>query len=236
MATLAELLISGYSRELQRSLRIHVPRDIVVILMMFYPSCIEFEDNTMNLTLKQKEMITLWFMNIFDLNNKSSILSSKLLYDYNKDGKTGRDFHKKCDGNTNTFTIVQTQFNGHIFGCFLSEKLFTPKSWGEYLADDKAFLCVIKSCFKGKGPELFKIISSDTAYYNVPSWGPAFGSEDLHLLDSYNKCDCKHEWTEFEGDGLKGNVLCGGIKYDERNILYDFKIQEMNTFTIKIDE
>ena len=141
MATVAELVVSGYIRELQRELCIHIPTDIWIVFIMFYPNYIQFDGNTMNLTLKEKEIITSWFIKIFSLENKSSILTSTLLYDCNKHGKTGKAFHSKCDQNINTFTIVESEFNGHIFGCFLSKKLnkFEEHDLGKWISDDKVF-------------------------------------------------------------------------------------------------
>ena len=67
MSVKAKLTVSGYIRKLQKKLQIDIPNDIWLIIIMFYPNCIEFEGNTMNLTSKQKEMITSWFIDIFEL-------------------------------------------------------------------------------------------------------------------------------------------------------------------------
>ena len=234
MASKRELAVCGFIRKLQQKLNIDIPNDIWMIFIMFYPAFIDFDGNTMNLTLQEKELITSWFMHVFKLENKQTILTSTLLYDYNKHGQTGRDFHTKSDGNTNTFTMVQTEFNGHIFGCFLSKELETPAN-SDYIVDDKAFLCVIRSCFKDKEPQLFEVEQPEMAYFNASEWGPAFGSEDLTLLKTSNECNCEHEFTDFK-NGLSGNILCGGEKYDATDRNRIFEIKEMNTFTILIHE
>jgi hypothetical protein len=44
--------------------------------------------------------------------------SWSLLYRATRDGFGGRDFHSKCDGHSNTLTILKTQGNSYIFGGF----------------------------------------------------------------------------------------------------------------------
>ena len=140
-------------------------------------------------------MITEWFIDVFELQNKSCRLSSKLLYDYDKDGKQGSDFYTRCLKGNNTFSIVRTNHNGHIFGCFLSKSLVDGAHWlGIEMKDDKAFSCVIRSSFNGKLPELFKIKQDEEflAYTCYNDHGPAFGfSFDIALL-SLHKDYCEH--------------------------------------------
>ena len=229
-----ELVVVGYIRKLQVRLNIEIPEDVWLLVIMFYPKCIEFEGNTMNLTMEEKDIITSWFLDIFDLEYNKSTLTSKLLYDYSKDGKEGKDFHKKCDGNINTFSIVETEFNGHILGCFLSKQLRKSDPevhYGSLIDDDKVFVCVIRSCFKDKGPEMFQIRAGKYAYYNAPQYGPAVGLKDLRLLGTVGQCD--HQVTFFSKN-LCGNTLCGGNKFDSQNKERRFSIKEVNTFTINI--
>ena len=232
--TKADLAVSGYIREMQEKLNLDIPNDIWLVVVLFYPKWLEFAGNIINLTLKEMDMITSWIMDIFELKDKKSILTSKLLYDYNKDEKTGIGFHKKCDGNVNTFTIVETEFDGHIFGCFLSEKVETPE-FSNFIDDDKAFLCVIRSCFKNKEPGMYRIYknSSYNAYYNTAKWGPAFGASDLTLLGDKGVNDV-YQMGEYFGDKLTGNMLCGGKILKEEEQYLTFEIKEMNTFTIDI--
>ena len=240
-----ELAVSGYIRELQNSLNMQIPSDIWLIIIMFHPKYIEFPGNTMNLTMDEKKMITSWFMDIFTLKHETA-LSSELLYssNYTENQNAANEWHESCDGNINTFSIIETEHNGHIFGCFLSKKLVhNTKSavsirYGEtkYIIDDKAFLCVIRSRFKDKetdpGPDIFRVQRSAFAYYNAESWGPAFGSSDLTLM-YFGKNNCNHQRTFFDTK-LRGNRLCGGDKYDEKNIEREYDIKDMNTFTIKV--
>eukprot|EP00483_Globobulimina_turgida_P002994 UN02999 len=163
---ISELTVSGYIHELQNKLNIDIAQDIVLVIIMFYPSCIQFEGNTLNLTLNEKQTITSWFIDVFNLDNTSSI-SAKLLYRYNKDGTCGEDFHKKCDKINNQFSIIETEF-AHIFGCFVSPAT-QDEGMGKYRADEKAFLCVIRSSFQDKEAEIYKIKEkkSKYAYFDV---------------------------------------------------------------------
>ena len=237
LAKRAELIVSGYIRALQKNLDMDIHDDIWLVVIMFYPNCIEFEGNTLKLTMKEKEIITSWFIDIFDLKDKvSMVLTSKLLYDYTKDGTKGLDFHKKCDGNTNTFSIIETRHDGHIFGCFTSQ-MVTSDQKPDYIKDDKAFLCVIRSCFKDKNAEIFKVKSEKipNAYFHSKNWGPAFGIDDLTIMGDEKEISCCHNGTYFNGD-LYGNVLCGGKELKDDDDKYEFDIKQMNTFTIQIDQ
>ena len=245
MSQRPEIIASGYIRELQRTVKIEIPNDILLIIILFYPKCIEFEGNTLNLTLAEKQMITSWLVDVLDLTAESStILTSKLLYNYNKDIQTSDGFHNKCDGNINTFSMIETKWNdkSHVFGCFLSSKVENvthSSNWhGDWTADDKAFACVIRSCFKAEdlGPAIFKIKKDKIAqaYYGWDEVGIAFGSSDITVLWDINN-SCNHSSTIFEGD-LFGNRLCGGDKYDKTNTEYPFDIQQLNTYTIKMSE
>ncbi len=241
------LIVFGYIRHIHKQYQFIIPNDIANIICILYPQFIEFEGNTVGLTDKEKEIITTWFNEVLDLENKSCILSSKLLYDYNKDGKDGKDFYKHCLNGKNTFSIVRTGFNGHIFGCFLSKPLQKIDSnsnrpnWTITIQDDKAFLCVIRSSFKNKSPELFKlnkkrdVLMNDDAYHCYNWIGPCFGySFDLSLRCSFgNYCNHEPDYTWFQGD-IKGNILCGGNKFDGSDAKQNFPVEDMTTFEINI--
>eukprot|EP01084_Bolivina_argentea_P199646 341587_1 len=228
------LTVSGYMRALQNTLGITIPTDVILVIIMFYPICIEFEERTINLTLNEKQIITSWFIDIFNLHDRSYTFTAKLLYRYNKDGKKGTDFHTQCDSNKNQFSIIETGFHGHIFGCFISP--FTQNDgMGKYRSDDKAFLCVIRSSYDNKGPEIFKIKEDKIqyAYFDVPNWGPAFAANDLTLFKNGTN-NCNHSYSYFEN--ISGNILCGNAfkRYYSKNKLYSFEINDMNTFSIEI--
>ena len=138
------LLVAGYLRVAE----IEIPNEISLLIAMFCPYAMEFKGNNMKLTMEEKDIITSWFVKIFELAKaKHYSLESKLLYDYNVDGVSGEDFHSKCDGYCNTFTIVQSQYNGHVFGGFLFHELIKEDSYA-YYSDNKVFLFILRSGFK----------------------------------------------------------------------------------------
>ena len=207
------------------------------MILIYYSYCIRFEGNTMNLTSREKEIITSWFMETFQFLDSSknskqkALMTSELLYNSDMDGQTAKDWHRKCDGNTNTFSIIETEYK-HIFGCFLSAKLSTTAS--KFIRDEKVFLCVIRSCFEGEQPEKFGIKHGDFAYANVPNSGPIFARYNVWLLGIEGFGSCNHSVQCF--DGLHGNILCGGDQYEKTNEEYDFEIVKFNTFRIEIQD
>ena len=61
-----------------------------------------------------------------------------LLYRGSKDGFKAKDFHSKCDGHSNTITIIKVQ-NGDIIGGYTSVEWKSP-FFSKYVRDDNAFL------------------------------------------------------------------------------------------------
>ena len=126
-------LVAGFLKhlDLQNTMIYEIPDDLLVLIIMYFSEFINLDGNRVKLKVEEKILINTWFIKIYD-NDTNKIFKSKLLYDYDIDGKTPNSYHKACDGHKNLFTIVETNYNGHIFGCFVGK-------------DDKTFLCVIRS-------------------------------------------------------------------------------------------
>ena len=123
-----------------------------------------------------------------DLNKLCQFPKSQgwdLKYRASRDGFSGKNFHTKCDGVSNTLTIIKTT-NGNIFGAF-AEKAWVNGS----VADQKAF--VISLINRENKP--FKAMISSTniygqvngssgynhsALYCESSKGPSFGYDNLN--------------------------------------------------------
>ena len=224
------LLIAGYLRQN----KIEVPDELILLITLFHPCSIQFDGNAMNLTMKEKEIITSWFIKIFELETKRNYkLESKLLYDYNVDGKTGHDFHRECDGYTNTFSIVESEFNGHLFGGFLSHELVKTDQNATY-ADNKAFLFVLRSGFDDTSiedfevPKMYQILPGEIEYayenwnFECNEYGPDFGrSSALVLLeDESNYCyQDDYSTTSFGHPSGNGHVEDTCIHVKESCIL-----------------
>ena len=235
-----ELLLYGYFRETQKSLSIDIPSDVSSIIALFYPKYIDFERCKIKLTDEEKQMITNWLIETLDLSFKSTILSSKFLYGRNTDGAEANAFHLKCDDNPNTFAIIKVKGYDHIIGYFIS-KPFNQNDEpdtgliGNYITDNKIFICVIRSCFKDKKPQIFRVKKDirDT-YFNASDWLPSFKDYSLHIsTDNY----CYSKSSLVIGDShfepfVVGNLLAAGDEYCSDEKFYNFEIEDMNIFSI----
>jgi len=102
-----------------------------------------------------------------------------LKYRASKDGFSAQNFHTKCDGVSNTLTIIKTT-NGNIFGAF-AEKAWTN---GTHVVDPKAFLISLintenrpfKVVICSVHPRVYSGYNYH-ALYCKPSKGPSFGSD-----------------------------------------------------------
>ncbi len=106
-----------------------------------------------------------------------------LKYRASRDGFSGKNFHSKCDGVSNTLTIIKTT-NGNIFGAF-AEKAWTNGS----VADQKAFIISLinkenkpfKAMISSTSPQGQVNGSSGYNYYALyceSSYGPSFGYDN----------------------------------------------------------
>ena len=235
------VLVQGYIRTLQKSIRIHIPNDILLIIALFFPNVIEFDGCKMELTDDEKEMISKWLSEtICDANNP--VLCSTLLYDPDMDGKTASDFHRRCDDHQNLFGMVKIKDSDHIIGFFVSQSFNEndPKEGtliGNYVNDDKVFLCVMRSSFKDKGPEIFRVKAADAkyAYFNAQDWLPNFGYSDelvINGIDEGGYCRTPDE-SCFEPRPI-GNIFAGGNEYSIDQTWEFFDIETMQIFAITV--
>eukprot|EP01083_Nonionella_stella_P150641 480252_1 len=223
------LLISGYIRKnkYEATLGINIPSDIHILIGRFYPSCIDFEGSRLALSLEEKDTITEYLTKTLICNEERSyILSSTLLYNGECDGFGSKEWHRKCDHNINTITIIQTTFN-HIFGCFATVAFDgTLKSRKD---DKKSFLCLIRSQFENaECPKLcpYTVGWGDYGPFNHVDYGPCFGhSFDVGIFaksyaqgseSTYENYVNHSEYTNYPG--AIGNELCGGTEYDATNV------------------
>ena len=137
-----ELLIFGYFRDqkIESLVDSIIPKEIPLLIGLFYPMFIDFNGNTSDLTMKEKETVTMWLEEVL-LNNSTKtrhLLTSSLLYDANKDGYTAKAYHEKCDHEKNKLMIIETEYD-HIFGCFLSVTTITNIPTMKYYRDQNHF-------------------------------------------------------------------------------------------------
>ena len=120
-----ELLLKGYHRELEKEWNINIPDEMVSLISLFFPKYIDFEGCTISLTDEEKELITNWLIDTFDSSQGHTFMNvtSTLLYDMDKDGDKGEDYHDKCDNHPNTFTIIQLEDYDHIIGFYVNKPI-----------------------------------------------------------------------------------------------------------------
>jgi hypothetical protein len=115
-------------------------------------------------------------MNLCDFENQKL----RLIYRASKDGFRAKDFHEKCDGQSNTFTIIKDA-NANIFGGF------TGASWSKedkYKKDTNSFI------FSLSNPEnkllLIPCKSFSEAIRCEAEFGACFGNGDLVISNASN--------------------------------------------------
>ncbi len=103
----------------------------------------------------------------FSLDGKWS-----LLYRGTRDGFDSDDFHSKCDGYTNTLTILKAEQSSNIFGGFTSVEWDSSDEWK---SDPNAFLFSLTN--NHNQPLKMKVDPNrhQCAIYCHSSYGPSFG-------------------------------------------------------------
>jgi hypothetical protein len=105
-----------------------------------------------------------------------------LLYRATRDGFETHAFHSKCDGHSNTLTILKAKKSSYIFGGF------TTVTWDrsdEYKSDPNAFLFSLTN--KDNTPLTMKVdpTRSQFSIYCNPKCGPMFGN-DICIANNSN--------------------------------------------------
>jgi hypothetical protein len=105
-----------------------------------------------------------------------------LLYRGTRDGFGSKDFHSKCDGHSNTLTIVKAHGTSYIFGGF------TSINWNSsflHKTNPSAFLFSLTN--KDNRPSKMRQINTQYSIYCNSGYGPTFGGgPDLYICNSAN--------------------------------------------------
>ena len=147
----------------------------------------------------------------------------ELLYRASWDGMTAADFHRKCDGQGETVTIVKST-NGCIFGGYAS----VP--WGKDGKGHKApnsFLFTLKN-LHGLPPQCFPLKNrlDKNAVFHYSNCGVAFGKgADLIIYTPFNTNTQSHtDFVTYQDTTGKGLSVLSG----ERN----FVVSEVEVFKV----
>ena len=160
----------------------------------------------------------IWFKTSLILNEDESAsifqmiqhTDLNLIYRASRDGFSASKFHLKCDGKSNTVTIIKNNLN-YVFGGFTSAKW---SSSCNYSPDSNAFIFSLRrngiSC-----SHKFMVTYVHRAIYNDPNYGPSFGF-DIRLIDNsnVNRGSCTNFGNSYELPAdLKddANYLSGNI-------------------------
>ena len=135
-----------------------------------------FDSSILHTNIKKQETIINW---IREKTNKSFIRFEKIFI-MNKNGSSSKDFHKYCDNNGPTLTLIKT-INNKIFGGF------TPLNWDISGVDkidenNQTFIFSLSSMKK------YDMINKDkSAICCNREYGPSFGASDFCILSNMKK-------------------------------------------------
>ena len=109
-----------------------------------------------------------------------NIKKAQLLYRASEHNFSAKTFHKLCDDNTHTLTLIETEFGKIIGG-------YSPLSWNsstKHWSEDKSMKSFI---FSLNMKEKFPLNLSQFAIACNPDKGPIFGCCDICIFDNANK-------------------------------------------------
>jgi hypothetical protein len=105
-----------------------------------------------------------------------------LLYRGTRDGFGAANFHSKCDGHTNTLTLLKAHGTSYIFGGFTS---INWDSSGQYKSDPNAFLFSLTN--KDNRPCKIRQLNANCSIYCYSYYGPTFGGgHDIRICNNAN--------------------------------------------------
>jgi hypothetical protein len=150
-----------------------------------------------------------------------------LLYRGTHDGFESSNFHGKCDGSSNTVTLILTT-KGFIFGGFTPIAWNSKNEWGQDKSQ-QSFLFSIKNA-RNSEPKSFPLVNSKCTILCHPSYGPTFGGgADIGLRDRCN--ENTNSSTNLGGSyrndtGLDGKQVFTGEQY--------FQVKDIEVFSITL--
>jgi hypothetical protein len=139
-----------------------------------------------------------------------------LLYRGTRDGFGAKDFHSKCDGHSNTLTLLKAKQSSYIFGGF------TSASWdcsNKTKCDPRAFIFSLTN--KDNRPCKMVTTKAFNSIQCMKKFGPIFGG--FKNLPTYNDI--------FKADNANLNEISySDLGYTYKNSHYKFDSNEAKTF------
>lgn len=163
---------------------------------------------------------------LIDLVNLIKFRDQKwyLKYRGSRDGFKSENFHNKCDGLSNTLTVIQTE-NKAVFGGY------TGACWskdGGFVEDQYSLLFSYYNTLNKK--LIFECNRSLEAIYCEPNSGPSFGYNDLFIANECNNnldSSCHIGYSYF-------NTINSYNSEESRTFLTgsaNFKVTEIEVYT-----
>ena len=161
---------------------------------------------------------------ILSLYQKSSLLALiglkdnvfSLLWRGTRDGFDSETFHRLCDGQGKTLTVIMNT-NGFIFGGFTSVPWSSPSKEG-YKTDNTAFLFSLTN--SSGTPMKLKVTKREKTVAHNSSFGPMFGGgPDLLVHDRSNtnrlsEMSLKsYKWPKGKSGKEGGEFIVGGLSH-----------------------
>lgn len=139
-------------------------------------------------------------------------LSSRLLYRGGRDGFQAADFHRLCDHQGPTFTIIKVprpsvDAEEYIFGGFSPIAWSSPSGLGEYASSSEAWLFSLVNRYQRPVKLTVRKDATATALYHFKACGAIFG--------------CQHDVCISNECGGSGNSFSEPHTYEiDRNVVY----------------
>jgi len=129
-----------------------------------------------------------------------------LIYKATRDGFAGHDFHRCCDNQGSTITVIQSINGGYLFGGYTS---VSWRSTGDYVVDNNGPFLFTLTNPHGIPPTKYSIRRAEYSIFDVNTCGPTFGGgNDLHVCDNsqtktHSYCNFPHSYIDTTKRGVK---------------------------------
>ena len=112
----------------------------------------------------------------------------QLIYKATRDGFDAMSFHRLCNNQGPTLTLIQST-NNYLFGGYASESWQSSSS---FVDAPESFLFLLTNA-NGNQPTKFSYKNDGKALYNFNSYGPIFGGgADLYIASQSNIYPCSY--------------------------------------------
>jgi hypothetical protein len=109
-----------------------------------------------------------------------------LLYRGIRDGFVSNDFHSKCDGHSNTLTILKAKQSSYVFGGFTAVDWESPAE-GKWKSDPNAFVFSLTNKANKPVKKKYDTFLYHFSIYCHSGCGPIFGwDNDIHIANNAN--------------------------------------------------